>query len=252
MDMSRTVAIVGLVAALAGAGIAGLGVRAGVWTWPRGGQSSTAAPSAASAGSDTITVVGTGRTSVTPDTFTFTIGVQPQQPTARGAIDVANAEIIKVVQALKALGVAAADIQTTSLSVSKNQVPGQPITYEAHNDVTAIVRNLSQVSATLAAATDAAGNDVELGGMSFSNEHIDTVITADRQSAIDAAQAQARQWAKLANRHLGHIVSVSEPIVTGGTVSPAQPGGGMGGGGVPISAGQNIISVSVNVVYALD
>jgi uncharacterized protein YggE len=65
-----------------------------------------------------------------------------------------------------------------------------------------------------------------------------------------AARAQAEQWARLAGRHLGDVVSVSESGA-GSEPQPGGRGGAGGGGGVPLLPGVGHVSEVVSVVYAL-
>jgi uncharacterized protein YggE len=69
-----------------------------------------------------------------------------------------------------------------------------------------------------------------------------------------AAAARAKEWANLAGRHLGKVLSVSEVVGGGSSYSPCGAGGqcGGGGGGAPIQAGQMNVTVDVAVVYELN
>jgi uncharacterized protein YggE len=69
---------------------------------------------------------------------------------------------------------------------------------------------------------------------------------------MTAAAARAKEWANLAGRHLGKVLSVSEVVSSGGG-SPCGSGGGCGGGGgAPVQAGQMNVTVDVAVVYELN
>jgi len=69
---------------------------------------------------------------------------------------------------------------------------------------------------------------------------------------MTAAAARAKEWAALAGRHLGKVLSVSEVVSNGATSSPCGGYGGCGGGGgAPIQAGQANVTVDVAVVYEL-
>jgi len=69
---------------------------------------------------------------------------------------------------------------------------------------------------------------------------------------MTAAAARAKEWAGLAGRHLGKVLSVSEVIGGGTGYSPCGAGGQCGGGGgAPVQAGQMNVTVDVAVVYEL-
>ena len=65
-----------------------------------------------------ITVSGSGSVSATPNRAAFTFGVATRSKTAAQALAANSAEMGKVIDALKRAGVAPAEIQTSSVSVS--------------------------------------------------------------------------------------------------------------------------------------
>src|SRR5258708_2830574 len=70
---------------------------------------------------DTITVSGTGRSSVTPDRFSFTLGVQTSGPTVDDAVNENNRRVAAVLAALKKAGATDKDIQTSNFSIWPQQ-----------------------------------------------------------------------------------------------------------------------------------
>jgi uncharacterized protein YggE len=70
---------------------------------------------------------------------------------------------------------------------------------------------------------------------------------------MTAAAARAKEWAGLAGRHLGKVLSVSEIVSSGSSGSPCGAGGQCGGGGgAPVQSGQMNVTVDVAVVYELN
>src|SRR5690349_3521025 len=65
-----------------------------------------------------ITVSGTGTVTTVPDRAAFAFGVTSRGRTASEALDANGAAMRKVIAALKAAGVDAADIQTAEISLS--------------------------------------------------------------------------------------------------------------------------------------
>src|SRR5262245_5622633 len=65
----------------------------------------------------TISVSGHRKVEGTPDTATVTMGVETHDASAQAAMTRNNVEATALIDALKAKGVAAKDIQTTDLSV---------------------------------------------------------------------------------------------------------------------------------------
>ncbi len=104
------------VAALA-VGLVGGPVLASVAT-PRQYSTPTAATGDTTPPEHMITVGGEGKVTVTPDLAHVQLGVQIQKPTAKAARDAAATAMTGVVAAIKQLGIADKDIQTTQVSLN--------------------------------------------------------------------------------------------------------------------------------------
>src|SRR6476469_441118 len=76
-----------------------------------------AAPTASDPATHTISVNGTGKVTVVPDVARVNLGVTMNQPTVKAARASAAQSMRDIIAAIKALGVADADIQTTGLSL---------------------------------------------------------------------------------------------------------------------------------------
>jgi len=218
------------------------------------GAPSTASGPAAAGPRDTIIVIGEGTQLATPDIAILNLGVQPKRPSVREALSAANAEMDKLLANIKAAGVADADIQTTSLGISQNTdcCPSRISGYTASNSVVVKIHHLANVGAVIAAAADAAGDDIALNGVNLDLSDRASQLKGAREAAMASASTKAKHWAALAGRHLGKVLSLSEAVSTGvpqGTPCYGQCGGG--GGGAPIQAGQSSVVVDVTVVYEL-
>jgi uncharacterized protein len=129
----------------------------------------TAAASPTVTPSPTINVAGHGEVEGTPDVMTITMGVQTIDASAQAALQRNNAGAAALIDALKAKGVAAKDIQTVDLNVSPNFDKNFHVTgYSASNTVSAKLRDLSKAGEVIDAAALTAGEDVRLQGVSFS------------------------------------------------------------------------------------
>src|ERR1700759_728912 len=78
-------------------------------------------PSRSDAPIETISVGGTGKSSQTPDRFSFTAGVVTVSPTVDEAVNQNNAKVARVVEALKKAGATDQQIRTSNFSVSPQQ-----------------------------------------------------------------------------------------------------------------------------------
>src|SRR3954468_19640979 len=98
----------------------------------------------------TITVTGTGTTTVSPDIADIRLGVVVNRPTVKDARADAAARMTKVIAALKQLGIADKDIQTTTISLqptydyTTNGNPPRITGYSFSNGVVVTVRNLDR------------------------------------------------------------------------------------------------------------
>lgn len=103
----------------------------------------------------TVTVSDVGTVAAAPGLAEITTGVVAQAPTAAQALAANSQAMERLLQALGGLGIAARDIQTTSISVSPLRRPGkdgQPpeITgYEVSNQVRVKVRELARLGRVL-------------------------------------------------------------------------------------------------------
>ena len=145
-----------------------------------------------------------------------------------------------------------ADIQTTGISIDQDQ-QYNVIAYRAGNTVNVKIHHIVNVGTVIIAAQKAVGDDIQLSGINLQLSDNTTQLKGARQAAMAAAAARAKEWANLAGRHLGKVLSVSEVIGSGSSSSPCGAGGQCGGGGgAPVQAGQVNVTVDVAVVYELN
>lgn len=208
---------------------------------------------------DTVTVIGEGRVAAAPDTVYTDIGAEAQRATLAQSLSAAADDSARLTAALKSAGVAASDIQTTSMYTStRTDQYGSVIGYSAWVNLRVRIRDVSKVTAILNAAGSSVGNDVRFGQLQYQRVDIAAQAPQARQAALASAQERASGIAKLSNRQLGKITSVEENFV-GYLAAGTYLGGGIGaggqggGGGVPqISTGQGEVVVQLAVSYALN
>jgi len=239
---------IGAVIAIAASAVTAVAVRAGT-----GGTPTTGSVGAGSVAGprDTVTVVGEGTQNATPDNALINLGVSVRKGTAGDALNAANVEMTALLKAVRGQGVQDVDIQTTGIAIYQDQQFGS-IGYRAGNTVNVKIHHISNVSSVVAAAQKAVGDDIQLNGIALQLSDNQAQLKGARQAAMTAAGARAKEWASLAGRHLGKVLSVSEVVSNGSTGSPCGSGGGCGGGGgTPVQAGQMNVTVDVAVVYEL-
>ena len=235
-------------------GLTALAIVAGVILSAIPGVSATSTQASEAGAPRTITAVGAGSASASPDVATAQIGVETQSSAPEEAT-LQNEERIKaVVEALKAAGIDPKDIQTTYYNLWAEQrydpEKGQPTgeyVYHVGNGLSVKIRDLSKVGAILSSAVEAGANNIS--GVSFSIEDTSALEAEAREKAVADAEARAESLARLSGVELGEVVLVSEVI--GGPVTVFAERAMGGGGGVSIEPGQLEVSMQVQMSFAI-
>jgi uncharacterized protein YggE len=203
----------------------------------------------------TLTVSGAGQVSLQPDIATIYVGVHTETPSAAESVSQNNVKTQKLIDALKAAGVEAKDIQTMNFSIWQNaqyDPDGKPSStnYAVDNTVYLTVRNLPKLGDLLDAAVSAGANNIN--SIQFDVADKTKALSDARNAAVKAAKTQAEELAAAAGVTLGAIQSIqyydASPI-------PMFQGKAMGGGAasadmsVPINPGQMQITVTVTMAY---
>jgi uncharacterized protein len=205
-----------------------------------------------------LTVSGAGQVSLKPDIAYINVGVHTEKPSAAEAVAENNTNTQKLIDALKAAGVDANDIQTTNFSIWQNMQNGPDgkstgTIYAVDNTVYLTVRKLAQLGDLLDAAVKAGANNVN--SIQFDLADKTQAMSQARTEAVKNAKTQADELATAAGVTLGDIQSIQ---YFDATPSPVFQGKGMGGGGaasssipVPINPGQMQITVTVTLAYEI-
>lgn len=170
---------------------------------------------------ETVTVQGTGRSNVTPDRFTFTVGVQTVAPTVDDAVSQNNTRVANVIAALKKAGAQDADIQTAQFNIwpqqdyRENQLP-RILGYQVSNNVTVRSTKIADAGRLLGVAIGAGVNTSS--GINFEVSDPARGRDAGLRAAFDDARAKATLLAQAAGRTLGRVIVISE-----GTERTPQP-----------------------------
>lgn len=201
----------------------------------------------------TVTVSGQGSITVKPDTATINLGVQATAATATASLAQANSAAAKLIAALKSAGVVNDDIVTSGVSVYPMYNGSNRISsYQASNNVTVTVRSIDRTGPVIDAAAAAAGDNITIGGISFSVADPEAVIGGARAKAIANAKTRAGQFADAAGAKVGEVLQISEVSVSPVPVYYATAADSAGGkASTPVQAGTQDLAVSVTVVFAL-
>lgn len=206
----------------------------------------------------TISVSGTGRVILAPDTADLRLGVTVQRPTVKAARADAAKAMQAVIDALKKLGIAEADIQTSSITLNpqydytNNSNPPRLIGYQFSNSLAITVRKLDVLG-------DAIDNALAAGATTLDSVQfrVDDETKAEAQArtaAMADAKAKATALASAAGVTIEGVSSISETVAP----APYPVFYGAAAGAVvdkavatPVQAGTNEVTVSVAVVYLI-
>ena len=204
----------------------------------------------------TLTTSGAGKVTLKPDIAYIYMGVHTEKPGAAEAVAENNINTQKLIDALKAAGVEANDIQTTNFSIWQNNQFGPDgkttsTNYAVDNTVYLTVRKLQNLGDLLDAAVKAGANNIN--SIQFDVADKTQALSTARSEAVKNARAQAEELAAAAGVKLGDVQSIQ---YYDASPSPVFQGKGMGGGGavsadiaVPINPGQMEITVTVTMAY---
>jgi uncharacterized protein YggE len=203
----------------------------------------------------TISVTGTGRVVLTPDTADVRIGVSVTAGTVKVARGRAAEAMTAVIASLRSAGIAEKDIQTATLSLqptydySSQTTPPRVTGYNLTNVVAVTVRNLDVLGDAIDGAM--AAGATSLDGVSFRVEDQAAAERQARQAAMAEAEAKAKTLADAAHVSISGVSSISESVAP---VSYPIYYGEMAGAkdvATPVLAGTTEVSVTVAVVYLI-
>lgn len=206
----------------------------------------------------TLNLSAFGETAARPDIASITTGVQVKAPTAAEAMRQNAERMSAVVATLKARGIAERDIQTSGLNLSpqyvyENNKPPRPDGYQAANQVTVTVRDLTKLGQAVDAVVAAGAN--EINGIGFGLAAPGPVEDASRRAAVAALTAKANLYAQAAGYKIARLISLSE---SGGyTPQPPQPKymvramAADSGQSTPVEGGELKVRIDVQAAYEL-
>ena len=214
-------------------------------------QSNTPAPS--------ITVEGEASASPVPDTVTISFGVVTERPRAPDAVAENSRAVRAVVDAVKAEGIEARDIETTAVDLSP--VTDQParaapkvVAFRASNQLAIRVKPVDKAGALLGRLVAKGVNTVD--SLSFSNADEGAIRDGLRGEAVRDARRKAEAYAGAIGIKLGRVLLIapggggdSSPrrsyrkVALEAAVAPAPP--------VPLEAGARTITETASVTWEL-
>jgi uncharacterized protein YggE len=164
---------------------------------------------------ETVTVTGTGRATVTPDRFTFSVGVQTVAATVDEAVSENNRRVASVIAALKKAGAQDKDIQTSQFSIYPQQDYQQGklpriLGYQVSNNISVRSDKVGDAGRLLGIAVAAGVNNSS--GINFEVSDPARGREESLRAAFNDAKAKAALLAQAAGRTLGRAVEILEGV----------------------------------------
>src|SRR5262245_40385458 len=207
-----------------------------------------------------LIVSGNAQVEATPDEATVRLGFVRQEPTAQAAQDQANRVAQSILSEIAKLGIPAAQIRTSRLTLTPIYAPGprsdsrdapRIASYSASNQVSVELTNLSQIGPVIDSGLRAGANQVD--GVQFRLKD-DLPV---REQALKKAVAEARRKAETMAEALNvRLLGVQEVTESGSSIMPRGEAGGFAMAArevapTPVSPGQIEVNVTVTVKYLI-
>ncbi len=207
-------------------------------------------------GPATLTVSGEATVSAPPDMATIRVGVETGGETAAEALSANNAEAARMIETLKAAGIAHKDIQTGTLRVEPRYAdmqrtkPGEApavVGYRVVNEVAVTVRDLDSIGGMLDRVVGAGANRIDAIRFGLSDDA--ALGDEARQKAVAEARRRAEVLAEAAGVRLARVLSITD----GGGGPRPVPGMMMRAEAmdVPVERGEVGVQASVTVVWEI-
>lgn len=204
-------------------------------------------------GERTITVTAQGSVTAEPDVAYLSAGVVSEAETARDALAKNAAAMAKLIDGLKALGLAAQDMQTSALNVeprytlAKDNRTQTLSGYRVTNQLHLIIRDLKRMGEIVDQSIALGAN--QLGRVTFEVSNADALKDDARKAAMVNARRRAELYAAAGGVQLGQVVRIFEEPVEARTaligVQRALSGA------VPIEPGSRTLVTEVQVTWTL-
>ena len=211
----------------------------------------------------TVVMTGTGKASVVPDQLSFTVAVNVTRPDVSDAMGESNRIMARVLASLKDYGVTKKEMQTTGLSIDPvyryyNYAPPEITGYRVGQSARVTVKELAEAGKAITATVRAGGNAVRVRNISLGISDRETVIEEARDLAVEQATRKAGQYADATGQTLGDVLSLKEVRATQPRSYPYWQSGFElsratdASKSVPIRAGEENLSVTVQVMWSFD
>ena len=157
-----------------------------------------------------------------------------------------------VIAAMRFVGVAEKDIQTTNIAVyptfdNRGRITG----YTVSTRMTAKTHDVPGAGKVIDAAAKLGGDDLRVDSINLSIEDTGPVVRAARRRAVATAHSQAAQLASAAHVKLGAVRTIAERHDQPSSPMPLAFAADKQSAAIPVSAGTQDLQIQVKVVYEI-
>lgn len=206
-----------------------------------------------------ISLTGHGEVRAVPDLAMVSMGVLSSADSARKALDANTKAMTELMASLKAANIDSKDITTSNFSVNprydfgeNSGMPPKLVGYDVSNNVTVTVHKLDAIGGLLDKAVSSGSN--QINGITFSISKPDAAMDEARKLAVQDAKHKAELYATATTTTLGNVIAIAE----GGPVYQPPMQVQMSArkmsadaANVPISQGEQVLSIDVNISWEI-
>lgn len=201
-----------------------------------------------------VTVLGQGSVRTPVDRVELMIGVEVDRTEPGPAFQAAAGSVAAVLGVLADAGVDSRHVRTADLRLGPRthyqEGREEVLSYYSGQRLIATLEGLSGVPRLLGDLATTGIEGVRFDGVSFSTADPTRYLAQAREHAMADARDKAADFARLAGRELGPVVSISESP-GGSAPGPVAKRGVMALGAMPVAAGEASSDVGIEVVFAL-
>ncbi|MGE5389223.1 MAG: SIMPL domain-containing protein [Hyphomicrobiales bacterium] len=207
-----------------------------------------------------VAVVGEASEDVAPDRATLRFGVVTERPTAAAAAADNAAAIKTILDELKTMGVADADMQTEQVSLAPMQTEERDAkgktktttTYRASNRLAVQIKPVEKASDIVGRVLEKGANTLD--GVEYDNGGLEEKRDELRAKAVKDAERRSRIYAEAAGLRLARVIEIRPldyrmPVArTYDAEVAAAPNAKMS---VPLRPGMQNVTERVSIIWAL-
>lgn len=220
-----------------------------------------AVPAAAQDNPPTLSASGEGVESAAPDMAVVTLGVLSQAPTAREALDGNNADMDKVIQAVRGQAIADKDISTTGFSINPvysrppqpraGEEPAEPkiVAYQVSNQIRIVVRDIDKTGAVVDSAVTAGAN--QAGSINFDIDGRQGLTDKAIAAAIADARRKAELMAEAAGVRLVRVLNINANEGGGRPMFRLEARDAAAAPPVPVMGGELSVSANAQISWEI-